>query len=321
MIMKLTTIEADRWKMDGGVAFGVVPKSLWTKVYPADEFNLIDITTRCLLIQHDAGNILIDTGMGNKRGEKYYKYKYRSGEDGLLPGIAAAGLSPADITDIVFTHLHDDHVGGATQLREDGSVEEVFPNTRYWCSEAQWKWAWNSNKREQAAFFPDNLQALEQSGRLNLVTSAGPWIPHIRFEIFNGHTRGQIVPFIEYYNRTLVFCADFIPSKGHIPLADARHRLHQDVDADAAARARLHPDERQRRLDAERGVVLVVEEHRPQLVRPVRRALPAVDVVLVDPATAGAEPCQGGGETQRDGADGARASGKPPPARDLRPLG
>lgn len=219
MTMKLTTIEADRWKMDGGVAFGVVPKSLWTKVYPADEFNLIDITTRCLLIQHDAGNILIDTGMGNKRGEKYYKYKYRSGEDGLLPGIAAAGLSPADITDIVFTHLHDDHVGGATQLREDGSVEEVFPNARYWCSEAQWKWAWNSNKREQAAFFPDNLQALEQSGRLNLVTSAGPWIPHIRFEIFNGHTRGQIVPFIEYHNRTLVFCADFIPSKGHIPLA------------------------------------------------------------------------------------------------------
>lgn len=219
MTMKLTSIEADRWKMDGGVAFGVVPKSLWSKAYPADEFNLIDITTRCLLIQHDSGNILIDTGMGNKRGEKYYKFKYRTGEEGLLPGLAKAGLSPADITDIVFTHLHDDHVGGATQLRQDGSIEEVFPNARYWCSEAQWKWAWNSNKREQAAFFPDNLQKLEQSGRLNLVTTPGPWIPGISFRIFNGHTRGQIVPFIGYNKRTLVFCADFIPSKGHIPLA------------------------------------------------------------------------------------------------------
>lgn len=219
MTMKLTSIEADRWKMDGGVAFGVVPKSLWTKVYPADESNLIDITTRCLLIQHDSGNILIDTGMGNKRGEKYYKYKYRTGEEGLLQGIADASLSPADITDIVFTHLHDDHVGGATQLRLDGSIEEIFPNARYWCSEAQWIWAWNSNKREQAAFFPDNLQKLEQSGRLNLVTSAGPWIPDISFGIYNGHTRGQIVPFIKFNNRTLVFCADFIPSKGHIPLA------------------------------------------------------------------------------------------------------
>ncbi|MBK6963736.1 MAG: MBL fold metallo-hydrolase [Bacteroidales bacterium] len=216
--MKITPIEADFWKMDGGVAFGVVPKSLWTRVYPEDVDNLIRITTRCLLIQDGDRNILIDTGMGDKRGEKYYSYKYRSGESGLTKPLEKAGLSPASITDILFTHLHDDHVGGATRNGASGEIEEIFPNAKYWCSEAQWEWSKNSNKRESAAFFTDNLQPLEKSGRLNLITNEGNWLPGIELRIFNGHTRGQIIPLISACGTRFVFAADFIPAMAYIPV-------------------------------------------------------------------------------------------------------
>jgi glyoxylase-like metal-dependent hydrolase (beta-lactamase superfamily II) len=216
--MKLTTIEADNWKMDGGVAFGVVPKSLWIKVYPEDVNNLIRITTRCLLIQSGERNILIDVGMGDKREDKYYSYKYRFGECGLEKPLKKAGLSPAEVTDILFTHLHDDHVGGATRYNDSGEIEEIFPNARYWCSEAQWEWSKNSNKREAAAFFKDNLEPLEKSGRLNLIKNEGKWLPDIEIRIFNGHTRGQIIPLIRACDTTIVYAADFIPAMAYIPI-------------------------------------------------------------------------------------------------------
>ncbi|NTW23668.1 MAG: MBL fold metallo-hydrolase [Lentimicrobium sp.] len=216
--MKITAIEADYWKMDGGVAFGVVPKSLWTKVYPEDADNLIKIITRCLLVQTGDRNILIDAGMGDKREDKYYIYKYRFGESGLIKPLKNAGLSPADITDIIFTHLHDDHVGGATIKNEDGSLAEIFQNARYWCSEIQWEWAKDSNIREAAAYFKDNLELLEKSGRLNLIREAGYWLPGIELRIFNGHTRGQLIPMISIGNQTVVFAADFIPAQAYLPI-------------------------------------------------------------------------------------------------------
>lgn len=217
--MEITSIDVDYWKMDGGVAFGVIPKSLWKKVYPEDTDNLIRIATRALLIQTAEKKILIDTGMGDKRGEKYYTYKYRFGGEGLLNPLAKAGLSPADITDIVFTHLHDDHVGGATYLNEDNESVELFPNARYWCSANHWEWSKSSNKREAAAYFHDNLSPLELSGRLHLIEKEGEWIDGIRFRIFNGHTRGQLIPVIKVKEQTLVFAADFIPSRANIPIS------------------------------------------------------------------------------------------------------
>jgi glyoxylase-like metal-dependent hydrolase (beta-lactamase superfamily II) len=204
--------------MDGGVAFGVVPKSMWTKVYPEDENNLVLIATRCLLIETNGRNILIDTGMGNKRSEKYYSYKYRFGNEGLVQPLKNAGLSPAEITDVIFTHLHDDHVGGATFINDEGKVEELFRNARYWVSQSHWEWSKSSNKREAAAYFADNLEPLERSGRLNLITNEGKWIEGINFRIFNGHTRGQLIPFIHMNGKTLVFVADLIPSKANIPI-------------------------------------------------------------------------------------------------------
>jgi glyoxylase-like metal-dependent hydrolase (beta-lactamase superfamily II) len=220
MNMQISLLVADRWKMDGGVAFGVVPKSLWNKVYPSDENNLNDIVTRCLLVKTGNRLILFDTGLGNKRDPKYYAYRFRTEQDLLINALAPQGLSSADITDIVFTHLHDDHVGGAT-YKEDRTEESVplFQNASYWCSLSQWEWAMNPNKREGAAYFQDNFQPLLKTGRLKFIQEQEDWLPGISFRIMNGHTMGQLIPIIDFNDKKLVFVADFIPTTAHIPIS------------------------------------------------------------------------------------------------------
>jgi glyoxylase-like metal-dependent hydrolase (beta-lactamase superfamily II) len=218
--MEISLLIADRWKMDGGVAFGVVPKPLWSKLYSADENNMNDIVTRCLLVNTGSRVILFDAGMGNKREPKYYAYRFRNEPDLLTDALANAGLTSDGITDVVFTHLHDDHVGGATcKDAETGESVPLFRNASYWCTQSQWEWAMNPNKREGAAYFQDNLQPLLKTGRLNFIHEQEDWLPGISFRVMHGHTMGQIIPIIEFNNKNLVFVADFIPTTAHIPIS------------------------------------------------------------------------------------------------------
>jgi len=216
--MNLFPLIADNWKMDGGVAFGVVPKSIWSRYHTSDNLNMIDITTRCLLIIQGERKILIDTGLGNKRNEKYYAVRYREPGISILNSLNQIGFSADDITDILFTHLHDDHVGAATHLNEKGISECVFKNAHYWVSQEHWGWALNPNKREGAAFFKDNLLPLKESGRLHLLEERMQPFEQITLRLFNGHTRGQIIPFIHTANRTVVYMGDFIPTQTNIPI-------------------------------------------------------------------------------------------------------
>jgi glyoxylase-like metal-dependent hydrolase (beta-lactamase superfamily II) len=216
--MNLFPVTADNWRMDGGVAFGVVPKSIWSRKHKADENNTIEITTRCLLIVQNGRKILIDAGLGDKRTEKYYSVRFREPGVNILKSLGELGFSPNDITDILFTHLHDDHVGAATRFDENGIPVCVFKNAQYWVSRSHWEWAMKPNKRESAAFFADNLLPLQESGRLNLLEEDEQPFDNITLRIFNGHTQGQIIPFIHTTNHTIVYMGDFIPTQSNIPI-------------------------------------------------------------------------------------------------------
>ncbi len=216
--MKLYVINAENWKIDGGVSFGVVPKTIWNNLYPADDRNLINISSRCLLIEENSRLILIDTGMGNKRDEKYYSYRYLFGNDSLEKNIKKYGFSFDDISDVIFTHLHDDHVGGSVKYNERNDLELVFKNADFWVTKDQWNWAVHPNKRESASYFKDNFIPLLQSGKLHFIENQVKFYENIYLRIYNGHTQGQIIPMINYNGKIIVFMADFIPSAAHIPL-------------------------------------------------------------------------------------------------------
>ncbi|MDO9512489.1 MAG: MBL fold metallo-hydrolase [Bacteroidales bacterium] len=217
--MNIFLLNADNWKADGGATFGVVPKTLWESVCPADENNLVNAANKCLLVKTGDRLILFDTGMGDKQDEKFFKYRYRFGNESLLANMAEVGFSPEEVTDVVFTHLHYDHCGGASRHNADRSgFELVFKNARHWVSEEQWKWANKPNKREAASFLPENLKPLEASGQLHLIRKEGYFCDDVYLRLFYGHTAGQIIPQISFGDKTLVYTADFIASSAHVPL-------------------------------------------------------------------------------------------------------
>jgi glyoxylase-like metal-dependent hydrolase (beta-lactamase superfamily II) len=216
--MQLHTIYTGNLKLDGGAMFGVVPKSIWNDVYPADENNLCNWAMRCLLVVDGDRKILIDNGIGDKQDEKFLKHYHLNGDSSLQKSLSALGLTPDDITDMVLTHLHFDHCGGSIKKIGEGQYEPAFKNAKYWISKAQWDWAVNPNRREKASFLKENIIPIQDSGKLNLVEKEGELFPGFRVRFFNGHTDGQMIPFVQFKDKTIVFMADLLPSAAHVPL-------------------------------------------------------------------------------------------------------
>ena len=216
--MNIYKIETGNLKLDGGAMFGVVPKVLWQKLYPADENNLANWAMRCLLIETGERKVLIDTGMGNKQDAKFFSYYYPNGEETLESSLKKNGFDFDDITDVILTHLHFDHVGGAVKYDERNELVPTFPNATYHISKSQWDLAVNPNRREKASFLPENFIPLKTHNCLNLLKKEGELIPKIKFKIFNGHTVGQIIPYISYKGKEIVFGGDLFPSTAHIPM-------------------------------------------------------------------------------------------------------
>ena len=222
--MKLHPIEAGNFKLDGGAMFGVVPKTIWNKTNPADENNLIDIAARCLLIEDGNRLTLIDTGMGNKQSEKFFGYYSLWGDHSLDKSLKNAGFHRDDITDVFMTHLHFDHCGGSVNWNKDKTGYEVaFKNAKFWTNENHWEWATKPNAREKASFLHENLFPMQESGQLHFINrpdSDFGFSNELGFDIFyaDGHTEKQMLPHINYNGKTIVFCADMLPTAGHIPI-------------------------------------------------------------------------------------------------------
>jgi len=215
--MELYNIYAEDFKLDGGACFGVVPKTIWQKYAPADENNMVNICLRSLLIKEDNKLILIDTGIGNKQGEKFLSHYFIFGDNSLEKSFRNTPYTFDDVTDVIFTHLHFDHCGGALYLnKESNTIENRFRNAVYWVSKAQWQLARKPNKREKASFFNENTDMLFEKGLLRFVENECPLTPNIFLKIMNGHTSGLLVPHINYKNRTIVYTGDFIPALANL---------------------------------------------------------------------------------------------------------
>lgn len=222
--MQLYPIEAGNFKLDGGAMFGVVPKTLWTRTNPADENNMIDLATRCLLIENGDRLTLIDTGMGNKQSEKFFGYYFQWGNHNLHDSLKKHGFHADDITDVFLTHLHFDHCGGSIQWNKDrNGYEPAFKNATFWSNEEHWKWATEPNPRERASFLKENILPMQESGQLKFVkrnNSDFAEANELDFGVLfvDGHTDKQMIPHINYKGKTLVFTADLLPTAGHLPL-------------------------------------------------------------------------------------------------------
>jgi glyoxylase-like metal-dependent hydrolase (beta-lactamase superfamily II) len=217
--MKIDLFNIASFRIDGGAMFGVVPKVIWSRVYPSDENNLIVLSLRSLIIETAGHIILVDTGWGDKQDEKFFRHVHLHDGEGLTEGLLSRGYKPEDITDVFLTHLHADHCGGAVKKNMVGTGYELtFPGASYHISRTQWEWAAKNNAREADSFLEENILPLQQSGRLNLIDEEGELFPDFFVRMCYGHTPGLMIPVIKYKGKTLVYTGDLIPTIAHIPI-------------------------------------------------------------------------------------------------------
>jgi glyoxylase-like metal-dependent hydrolase (beta-lactamase superfamily II) len=217
--MKLYSINAGNFMLDGGAMFGVVPKSMWQKLNPPDENNMCSWAMRCLLIEDGNKLILVDNGMGNKQDAKFFGHYFLHGDDTLESSLQKNGFTKEDITDVFLTHLHFDHCGGSIEMDENNLVP-AFKNATYWSNEKHWQWATNPNDREKASFLQENILPIQESGKLQFIEAEDgiTFNENISVRFMYGHTEAMMLPQIKYKGKTIIYMADLLPSAAHIPI-------------------------------------------------------------------------------------------------------
>jgi glyoxylase-like metal-dependent hydrolase (beta-lactamase superfamily II) len=222
--LRVHAIQAGGQKLDGGAMFGVVPKPLWERRLPADDRNRIPLGMRCLLVEHDAGLILIDTGAGNKETEKFYGIYgiENAGADGrtaLEDGIRAAGFALEDVALVINTHLHFDHAGGNTYLDRDGQLKPSLPKARYLVQEGEYRYATHLNERTAASYFARNFVPLLELGRLEFVSGEREVLSGITVVPTPGHVPFHQSVIVDGGGERAIFLGDMAPTQHHVPLA------------------------------------------------------------------------------------------------------
>ncbi len=214
---RIRSVETGRFALDGGAMFGVVPKTLWSKSNPPDEQNRIPMSLRVMLVEGNGKTILVDTGMGEKYDDKLRSiYKYESSQGSLPGSLNGLGVSADAVTDVIQTHLHFDHCGGAVTRTADGQYIPTFPNAVYHTQKENLAWANNPTEKDRASYLKHDWEALIANGMIHVVDGAGELFPGIHLHIFNGHTRAQQLPRITDGTKHIFFSADLFPTQAHV---------------------------------------------------------------------------------------------------------
>ena len=221
---RVHAIQAAGQQLDGGAMFGVVPKPLWEQRIPCDARNRIGLGMRCLLVEHDDGLVLIDTGLGNKENDKFrgiygIENTGASGGTWLDDALAGLGFSPGDVKVVINTHLHFDHAGGNTRVLPSGEVEATFPNARYVVQQGEYHWATHTNERTAASYFARNWDPILARGRFEFLEGEVDIVPGISAVASPGHTPFHQSVFVDGGSgEKALFLGDVCPTAAHLPL-------------------------------------------------------------------------------------------------------
>jgi glyoxylase-like metal-dependent hydrolase (beta-lactamase superfamily II) len=202
-------------RLDGGAVFGVVPRVEWQKEYTPDDQNRIELAVRCLLIDTGPRKILVDDGAGNQPAAAAL-YSVERRRDGIDAELARAGVSRAEVTDVILTHLHLDHAGGTLHRSESGALELAFPNATLHLQRRNWKWAHSPSERDAPSYPKESLEKLEQCGQLHLLEGETELFPGVQVCVSEGHTVAMQLVRVQSEGTEVVFCGDLVPTAVHL---------------------------------------------------------------------------------------------------------
>ena len=204
--------------LDGGAMFGVVPKPLWEKIFPADDQNRIRLALNSFLIKKEDILILIETGIGSDLEPKIFAYYSIEREPGLVPSLQRLGYQAEDIDFVINTHLHFDHCGGNTCKNEKGKDVPTFPKAKYIIQKREWEYAQNPSERDKPSYLKQNFMPLEEHGQLQLVDGDSKIIEGVDVVLVPGHTTSHQCVKVQSENKIFFFLGDLVPTSGHIGL-------------------------------------------------------------------------------------------------------
>ncbi len=214
---RLHSIDTGGFRLDGGAMFGIIPRPLWERRITPDDRNRIPLRMRCLLLEGEGRLILIDAGVGHKYDDKFADIYGIDHESGTLDrSLNELGFDRTDVTDLILTHLHFDHCGGAT-IRDGERLVPAFSTAKVYVQRRHWEWAAHPNGREKGSFLKENLEPLESSGNLVLLDGPGELFPGVQLHLVDGHTEAQQLVEITGEDRSLLYCADLLPTHAHLP--------------------------------------------------------------------------------------------------------
>lgn len=213
--IEIRIVSGGPFKLDGGGMFGIIPRTLWARVAPPDERNRVQLDTNCLLVRAGDELILVDTGNGPKLNEKERDIYDLAPGEALLDNLAAEGVRPEEITTVLLSHLHMDHVGGATRLAGE-EVVPAFPNARFVVQRREWEDALHNRSHMRISYRLENLAPLQASGRLELLDGDEEVAPGVSVHVTGGHTPGHQCVFFRSAGRTAWFAADICPTANHL---------------------------------------------------------------------------------------------------------
>lgn len=214
----LYSVETSEFGLDGGAMFGIIPKPVWEKKVPADQSNRVNMVTRSLLLVSDEKKILIDTGNGTKWEEKYKQiYNINTDQYNIEKSLGKYGFSSEQITDVVCTHMHFDHIGGNTKIKS-GKVVPTFPNAKYWISQENWKLANHPSQKDAGSFIEHDWKVLAENQMIEIIDGREPFIEGMETFVTHGHTPGLLHPVVSDGSNKLFYGADIFPMVAHIPI-------------------------------------------------------------------------------------------------------
>jgi len=210
---ELTILSDGKYWLDGGAMFGVVPKPLWERKIQADKLNRLRVGLNSLLIRSDQHTVLVETGIGNKLPEK--TKKIFGAEERLLSSFEEAGVSPEDVDIVINTHLHFDHCGWNTMLK-NGKVVPTFPRAKYYIQRGEWEHGQRQLERDRVSYISDNYNPLIENGQAELISGDREIAPGISVKVFPGHTANMQAVIVESQGKTACYISDLIPTTKHL---------------------------------------------------------------------------------------------------------
>jgi glyoxylase-like metal-dependent hydrolase (beta-lactamase superfamily II) len=213
---RLDTVHGGYFLLDAGVMYGVVPKSVWQKITPADEQNRIPFAIHCLLARDGQQTVLLDTGYGGKLSPLDRSSHGIEPGDPLVESLATLGVAPEQINAVVFTHLHWDHIGGATRLDEGRQTIPTFPNAVHYINRWEWEDATSGAPELAGSYTIESLQPLADAKLVTLVDGETEVLPGLWTRVTGGHTRGHQAILLESEGQVAIYPGDLVPVTTHL---------------------------------------------------------------------------------------------------------